>query len=206
MPFFFQRQRDFPSFWTILRDPAKTFHTQVSCPAEFPPAQSPFVQVPPQLQLWKLISLQHHWAHTCTPCRYHLWGMGKPVLHCQNTVMVCFQSRACGCKQAKPVWVRCTELGGKEDRHKDPQSCFVEFNLCLSCNSLTCSQTGSPWHVAFSFSSGTRSVGTLRFEIQRETAVKCRRIFSLLCKCNYYCNVIQLKITKPVLAPNVISP
>lgn len=125
--FFFPKTARFFFFLNYPERSSQNFPHPSLVPSWIPSCTKPLCASSTQLQLWKLISLQHHWAHTCTPCRYHLWGMGKPVLHCQNTVMVCFQSRACGCKQAKPVWVRCTELGGKEDRHKDPQSCFVEF-------------------------------------------------------------------------------
>lgn len=56
-----------------------------------------------------------------------------------------------------------SRLGGKEERHKDPQSCFVWFK---SVSELPLLDLQSHRHVAASSSSGTRSVGTLSLEMR----------------------------------------
>lgn len=77
-----------PELWTVSLVPSWTPScTKLLCARSI------------QLQLWKLICSNTTGANTCTPCSYHLRGVGKHILDCQGTVMVHFQSRACGCKQ-----------------------------------------------------------------------------------------------------------
>lgn len=96
--FSFQRQGHFSSFWAIPRDPARTLNIEPRAQLNSLLHKAPSCQVHPTPAL-KTDLLQHHRANTCTPCSYHLRGVGKLILDCQGTVMVHFQSRACGCKQ-----------------------------------------------------------------------------------------------------------
>lgn len=144
-PFSFSEKWDFSSFWTVLKDPVKTFHSKPHAQLNSLLHKSPLCQFHPAPAL-KTDLLQHHRANICTPCRYQLRGTGKPVLGCQRAALVHLQSRACGSRR----------LGGKEERHKEPQSCFVGFK---SVSELPLHDLQSHRHVAASFSLGHRVWG-----------------------------------------------
>lgn len=206
--FFLCKDREiFPSFWAILRDPARTFHSEPRAQLNSLLHKAPLCQLHPTPAL-KTDFLQHHRADTCTPHSWNLEGMGKLILSCQRTSWSTSRaehvapSRQSPSDRAAQGWER-RRRGTKTHKAALWESKSVSELWLLDLQShrqpLACSIQLLLWDTEC----GDSEVWN---EIQWKRSVNCRRIFSLLYKCHYYCNVIQLKKTKPVLAPNVISP
>lgn len=179
-----------------------------SCPAELPPAQSSFVPVPPS-------SSSENWSPPA-PLGKHVHSLQVPPWEDGKTCPG-LPKNSHDPLPEQSMWLQAGKAnlnvlhgagreGGKgTESHK---AALWEFKSVSEPQLLDLQSDRQPLVCGIQLLLWDTECGDTEVwnEIQQERSVNCRRIFSLLYKCNYYCNVIQLKIIQPVLAPNVISP